>query len=299
MFDNPYFTYAGMNNPMGAMPYIVSLSNLNTTESEVNLFNAQENLTASNKGLPDGVVANAELIYEMPFAQTFSCYQNVPFLGFRNETDFSLHNTAGGTLRSFQLQTNLLTGTAKTLAGGYAGVSNPTKYKLDPRRANVSATAEGIGASLRFIFSVTSSEQLGGRDLDEIVVSNTTTFPCTDRFALTKITTGFNNSDSSDASSYTEILSTTNFTPLGIDHILLQSENVAKIGANPILLSVKDATGNRDRKEIALANSPYIRPNQRLISSINDIDGSTELTLTLPPQTILELFLYPTNRMVL
>ena len=116
---------------------------------------------------------------------------------------------------------------------------------------------------------------------------------------MTKITTGFNNSDSSDASSYTEILSTTNFTPLGIDHILLQSENVAKIGANPILLSVKDATGNRDRKEIALANSPYIRPNQRLISSINDIDGSTELTLTLPPQTILELFLYPTNRMVL
>ena len=299
MFDNPYFTYAGMNNPMGAMPYIVSLSNLNTTESEVNLFNAQENLTATNKGLPEGVVANAELIYEMPLQQTFSCYQNVPFLGFRDETNFFLHNTAGGTLRSFQLQTNLLTGTAKTLAGGYAGVSNPTKYKLDPRRANVSATAEGIGASLRFIFSVTSSEQLGGRDLDEIVVSNTTTFPCTDRFPLTKITTGFNNSDSSDASSYTEILSTTNFTPLGIDHILLQSENVAKIGANPILLSVKDATGNRDRKEIALANSPYIRPNQRLISSINDIDGSTELTLTLPPQTILELFLYPTNRMVL
>ena len=299
MFDNPYFTYAGMNNPMGAMPYIVSLSNLNTTESEVNLFNAQENLTATNKGLPEGVVANAELIYEMPLQQTFSCYQNVPFLGFRDETNFFLHNTAGGTLRSFQLQTNLLTGTAKTLAGGYAGVSNPTKYKLDPRRADVFATAEGIGASLRFIFSVTSSEQLGGRDLDEIVVSNTTTFPCTDRFPLTKITTGFNNSDSSDASSYTEILSTTNFTPLGIDHILLQSENVAKIGANPILLSVKDATGNRDRKEIALANSPYIRPNQRLISSINDIDGSTELTLTLPPQTILELFLYPTNRMVL
>ena len=299
MFDNPYFTYAGMNNPMGAMPYIVSLSNTNTTESEVNLFNAQENLTASNKGLPDGVVANAEIIYEMPSAQIFSCYQNAPFLGFRDETDFLLHTSSGDTPRSFQLQTNVLTGTAKTLAGGYAGVSNPTLYKLDPRRADVFASAEGIGSSLRFIFSVTSSEQLGGRDLDEIVVSNTTTFPCLDRFPLTKLTTGFNNSDSSDASSYTEILSTTNFTPLGIDHILLQSENVAQIGANPILLSVKDATGNRDRKEIALANSPYIRPNQRLISSINDIDGSTELTLTLPPQTILELFLYPTNRMVI
>jgi hypothetical protein len=299
MFENPYFTYAGMNNPRGAMPYIVSLSNLNTTETEVNLFNAQENLTATNKGLPDGVVANAELIYEMPTAQTFSCYQNAPLLGFRDETDFSLVLSGGGTPRSFRLIANVLTDTAKTLSGGYAGLENPSFYRIDQDRANVSATADGTGGSLRFIFSVVSSEQLKGNDVVEILVSNTTTFPCTDRFPLTKITTGFNNSDSSDASSYGEILSTTNFTPLGIDHILLQSENVQKVGANPILLSVKDATGNRDRKEIALANSPYIRPNQRLISSINDIDGSTELTLTIPPQTILELFLYPTNRMII
>ncbi len=299
MFDNPYFTYAGMNNPMGAMPYIVSLSNLNTTESEVNLFNAQENLTAINKGLPDGVVANAEAIYEMPTAQTFSCYQNAPLLGFREETNFSLVLSGGKTLRSFKLKADVVTNTAKTLSGGYAGIENPFVYRLDPFRADVSATAEGFSSVLRFIFSVVSSEQIAGNDIVEILVSNNTTFPCTDRFPLTKITTGFNNSDSSDASSYGEILSTTNFTPLGIDHILLQSENVAKIGTNPILLSVKDATGNRDRKEIALANSPYIRPNQRLISSINDIDGSTELTLTIPPETILELFLYPTNRMVI
>jgi hypothetical protein len=250
MFDNPYFRYAGINNPQGAMPYIVSLSNTNSTDVEVNLFNAQENQTAANKGLPDGVVANAVAIFEMDKAETFlSCYQTAPLNGFPTGTNFELvqDNAPNPDIitEMFQLKNNVLTDTAKTLGGGYDGQQNLDFYKLNQARLNVSASAEGTGNNLRFIFSVTDMADIKFKDITEIRVSNTTTYPCTDTFPLTKIETGFNQSDSTDASSYGEILATTNFSPLGVDHILMQSENIQSIATNPITLTRKDATGKK------------------------------------------------------
>ena len=46
MYNNPIFQYGGINNAGGAAPYNISLVNTGTTEERVNLFNAQENLTA-------------------------------------------------------------------------------------------------------------------------------------------------------------------------------------------------------------------------------------------------------------
>ena len=137
------------------------------------------------------------------------------------------------------------------------------------------------------------------KDIKEIRVQNTfPPFTCLDVFPLTKINTGFNNSDSSNASSYEEILATTNISPLGVDHILMQSENIQAIATNPITLTRKDANGNRDSKEIGLSNSPYIRSNQRTIQAINEINGSTELTFTIPPETVVQLYIYAKNRMM-
>lgn len=305
MFDNPYFQYAGINNPKGEMPYIVNLANLNTTEAEVNLFNAQENQTAINRGLPEGVVANAEAIFEMPKAEAFlSCYSTFPFIGFPEETKFELiqDNTPNPPVitEMFRLVDDVLLNTAKILGAGYDGQQDSPNYKLNQSRLNVSASAEGTGNLLRFIFSVTSMSNIKNIDITEIRVTNTTpTYPCLDVFPLTRINTGFNNSDSSDAASYEEILATTNFSPLGIDHILIQSENIQAIATNPITLTRKDANGNRDSKEIGLSNSPYIRPNQRTIQAINEINGSTELTFTIPPETVVQLFIYAKNRMIL
>jgi hypothetical protein len=306
MFDNPYFQYAGINNPKGEMPYIVNLANLNTTEAEVNLFNAQENLTAINRGLPEGVAANAEVIFEMTKAKAFlSCFQTAPLNGFPEQTKFQLvqDNAPNPDIITdmFQLKVDVLFDTAKILGAGYDGNKPLTQFYLfiNSGRLNVSASAEGTGNLLRFIFSVTSMVNIKNRDIKEIRVENTTTYPCLDVFPLTKINTGFNNSDSSDAASYEEILATTNFSPLGIDHILIQSENIRAIAKNPITLTRKDANGNRDSKEIALGNSPYIRPNQRTIQAVSEINGSTELTFTIPPSTIVTLFIYAKNRMVL
>ena len=303
MFDNPYFRYAGINNPMGEMPYIINVANLNTTSTEVNLFNAQENQTADNRGLPEGVVANAEVIFEMPKAESFlSCYQTAPLVGFPDETKFELvqDRTPNPPVitEMFRLVQNIQTDTAKILGRGYDGQQDLANYKVNPSRLNVGATAEGTGKILRFIFSVTSMSNIKNIDITEILVSNTTTYPCTDRFPLTRINTGFNNSDSSNASSYEEILATTNISPLGVDHILMQSENIQAIATNPITLTRKDANGNRDSKEIGLSNSPYIRSNQRTIQAIKEINGATELTFTIPPETVVQLYIYAKNRMM-
>lgn len=302
MFDNPYFEYAGVNNMQGAMPYIVNLQNTNNTNVEVNLFNAQENLTAENRGLPEGVVANSEAIFEMTKAELFTCYSTAPFLGFRTGTEFSLiqDNTPNPPVitEMFRLVQNILTDTPKTLGLGYDGQENSSLYNLNRDRLNVSATAEGGGALLRFVFSVTSMSLIKNLDISEILVNNAT-FPCTDRFTLTRVETGFNSSDSANASSYEEILATTNFSPLGVDHILIQSENIQAIATNPITLSRRDANGNVDSKQIALSNSPYIRPNQRTIQAVNKLDGATGLSFTIPPETAVSLYIYENTRMVL
>jgi hypothetical protein len=304
MFDNPYFRYAGINNPMGEMPYIINVANLNTTSTEVNLFNAQENQTADNRGLPEGVVANAEAIFEMTKAETFSsCYSIAPFIGFPDKTRFLLvqDNAPNPDIKTdmFQLTEDVLFDTAKILGGGYDGNMTLTQLFVRQGRLNVSATAEGFQNLLRFVFSVTSMSNIKNRDIKEIRVQNTfPPFTCLDVFPLTKINTGFNNSDSSNASSYEEILATTNISPLGVDHILMQSENIQAIATNPITLTRKDANGNRDSKEIGLSNSPYIRSNQRTIQAINEINGSTELTFTIPPETVVQLYIYAKNRMM-
>jgi len=304
MFDNPYFKYAGINNPQGAMPYIVNIVNTNTTETEVNLFDAQNNQTAINEGLPEGVVANAEAIFEMYKAEAFlSCYQTLPFIGFPDDTKFQLvqDNAPYPDIITdmFELREDVLLATAKILEGGFNGNMTLSQVRINQDRLNVTATAEGTQNILRFVFSVNSMTDIKNRDIKEIRVTNTTTYPCLDVFPLTKIITGFNNSDSSNAASYGEILATTNFTPLGVDHILIQSENIQAIATNPITLTRKDANGNRDSKQIALSNSPYIRPNQRTIQAVNELDGSTELSFTIPASTSVSLFIYEKTRMVL
>jgi hypothetical protein len=304
MFDNPYFRYAGVNNMQGAMPYIVNLSNTNSTDVEVNLFNAQENQTAENRGLPEGVVANAEAIFEMTKSEIFfSCYQTAPFNGFREKTLFQLvqDNAPNPDIITdmFQLKESVLLDTAKILGGGYDGNTTLTQLFVNSGRLNVSASAEGLQNVLRFIFSVTSMVNIKNRDIKAVRVVNTTTYPCLDEFPLTRINTGFNSSDSGNAASYEEILATTNFSPLGVDHILIQSENIQRIAEFPITLSRRDATGNVDSKQIALSNSPYIRPNQRTIQAVNKLDGATALTFTIPPETAVSLFIYENTRMVL
>ncbi len=300
MYNNPIFQYGGINNAGGAAPYNISLVNTGTTEERVNLFNAQENLTAENQGLPEKVIANASDIFEMPTSQLFSCFQNAPLLGFRDETNFALRNSIGKDVRSFQLNQNVITNTAKIFGGGYSGVQNPPFYKIDGGRQNVEANAEGLGSVLRFIFSVTSTSQLqGGLPITDVVVRNSTTFPCTDIFPLTQTQTGFNPSESSALGTYSEILQQTNFSPFGVESIVIQSSQIQGIVTNPVTLTETNANGNRDSQEISLLRSPYMNATQRVLNNIGRIDGATELSFTMPPNSQASLFIYDKYRMEL
>jgi len=299
VFKNPIFEYGGINNAGGADPYIVSLANTSSTASEVKLFNAQQNLTLENQGLPDGVVANAESIFEMPTAQTFSCYSFAPLIGFPAGTTFSLRLAVSGLVPQFSLIQNLVTFTNKTLVGAFSGIINFDFVK--PNRAqfrNLSATAEGDFQVLRFVFSVTDLAVTKGQDIVAIRAENTGT-GCVDDFPLVTTQTGFNSNNSSNASTYQEILQTTNFTPFGVDSLVLQSPKLTALAENPVFLTEVDANGNRQQQQIALLRSPYMRPNQRVFSYIKEINGATEIDFTLPPSTTATLFIYDKYRTML
>ncbi len=300
MNNNPIFQYGGLNNAGGAAPYNVSLVNTSSTSERVNLFNAQENLTAQNQGLPDKVIANASDIFEMPAQQNFSCFQNAPLNGFNAETDFSLRNSAGKDARSFRLNANVLSQTTKTLAGGYSGISNDSLYRIATTRQNVEAQAEGVGSALRFIFSVTSTAQLqNDLPITDVVVRNTTTFPCSDVFSLTQTQTGFNTSQSTALGTYAEILQQTNFSPFGVESIVLQSAQIQAITANPVTLTETNANGNRDSQELSLLRNPYMNASQRVLNNVGRIDGATQLSFTMPPNSQASLFIYDKYRMQL
>jgi len=301
MFNNPIFDYAGFNNPLGSDPYIVSLVNTNDFEEEISLFNAQENLTAENLGLPKGVVSNAEWIFEMPTEQTFTCFE--PLVGFNTNTDFFLEDENGNVLRQFRVLSTI--DSFKAIVEAFDGVENATLYRFDtiPPRILLNATADFADAPFiqdaRFVFFVTSlQEATKGLQLVELRVANSTTYPCLDRFALTATQTGFNNNDSTNASSYAEILQTSNFAPFGVDSLVLQSPKITALAENPFYVTEKDANGNREQQQVTLLRSPYMRPNQRVISNLRKIDGATEISFTLPKSTSATLFIYDKYRMM-
>ena len=301
MFNNPIFDYAGFNNPLGSDPYIVSLVNTNDFEEEISLFNAQENLIKENLGLPQGVTSNAEWIFEMPSEQTFTCFE--PLVGFNNNTDFFLEDENGNVLRQFRVTATI--DSFKAITEAFNGITNEALYRFDsvPPRIILNATSEFASfpfvQDARFVFFVTSlQEATKGLQLVELRAVNSTTYPCLDRFALTAIQTGFNNNDSTNASSYAEILQTTNFAPFGVDSLVLQSPKITKLAENPVYVTEKDANGNREQQQVTLLRSPYMRPNQRVISNLRKIDGATEISFTLPKSTSATLFIYDKYRMM-
>lgn len=300
MFDNPIFQYAGVRGGGSVEPTIVSLANTTDVDEEVSLFYAQENLVKDNFGLPEGVVANAEYIFEMPSEQLFTCFE--PLVGFNPQTTFALKLDNGSTLDQFQVLQTI--DSFKSIVLAFNGVENATLYKLSgvPPRIILDATAEFsdvlFNQSARFVFSVTSLEQATkGFELDELVVSNSTTYPCLDRFSLSTTQTGFNSSDSTNASTYQEVLQSTNFSPFGLESLVIQSPNMTAIAENPVKVIERDANGNRQEQQVTLLRSPYMRPGQRVISNIREIDGATEVQLTLPKRTTATLFLYDKYRM--
>lgn len=299
MFDNPIFNYAGVNNPSGKIPTIISLTNTTSTDKEVNLFNAQENLVKENQSLPDGVTTNSAAIFEMSSSEIFSCYINSPLVGFQDKTEFFLRLDNGRSERYFQLETDVILATEKTLSGGYSQFPNPTLYRLpiDTPFPRVTATAEGLGALLRFVFSVEDIADLDFNRVPIFISVRNTINGCVDQFPLVQTQAGSSASSPNNAT-YQEVLQSTNFAPFGVESILLQSPKIQELAKNPIFVTERDANGNRNEQQVFLQRTPYTRPNQRIMRNIKEIDGATEVRLTLPKNTNADLYIYEKNRLI-
>lgn len=300
MFDNPFFTYAGYNNRLGVEPTIVSVANTTSSSAEVRLFNAQENLTASNQNLPDGVLVNQDSIYEMASLETFSCFE--PAVGFNRETSFSITlSSSPAAIRYFFSAQDYFLSASKTISNGYSGVIDEDRYKLDRQKLILDVTGEegplGSG-QYRFVFGVPNFELLGDRDIATMEVRNTTTYPCSDSKALIQTQTGFNTGENPNASTYKEILQASNFAPLGVESILIQSPKMPELAKNPIFVTQRDANGNRNEQQVRLLRTPYLRQNQRILSNLKKIDGATEVRFDIPRNTTADLYIYEKNRLV-
>ena len=300
MFDNPFFRYAGYNNQRGLDPVEVSVANTTDQRQLVPLFNAQDNLVAENQGLPDGVLVNQSAIYEMESLENFTCFE--PLRGFRSGTSFSITlSSSPAAIRYFLSNADYFTSASKIISGGYSGVINDPLYKIDAanqQRLPLNVTGEegflGSG-SYRFVFGVPNFEVLGTRDIATMEVRNTTTYPCSDSKTLVQTQTGFTQQANPNSATYTEILQTSNFRPYQVESILVQSNELAQIAETSFVVTNKNALGNRDEKQLPLVNTPYLRPNQRIIKDLNKIDGATEIALELPPQTEVQLYIYEKN----
>ena len=96
-----------------------------------------------------------------------------------------------------------------------------------------------------------------------------------------------------------EILQQTNFSPFGVESIVLQSSQIQAITANPVTLTETNANGNRDSQELSLLRNPYMNATQRVLNNVGRIDGATELSFTMPPNSQASLFIYDKYRMQL
>ena len=305
MFDNPFFRYAGYNNQRGLDPVEVSVANTTDQRQLVPLFNAQDNLVADNQGLPDGVLVNQSAIYEMESLETFNCFQ--PGAGFRPDTSFSLNLNKGTqppkifryffSITEFGMDPRFVA--EKIIAAGYSGVEDGRFYKTEKNiPVGVDATGEGgpVGSGqYRFVFGVPNFGALQGGDIVSMEVRNTTTYPCNDSKTLVQTQTGFTQQSNPNAATYKEILQTSNFRPYQVESILVQSNELAQIAESSFVVTNKNALGNRDERQLPLVNTPYLRPNQRIIQDLNKIDGATEISLELPPQTEVQLYIYEKN----
>ena len=303
MFDNPFFTYAGYNNRTGVEPTIISVANTTNSSAEVKLFNAQENLTADNQNLPDGVLVNQDSIYEMASPEVFSCFE--PLGGFRAGTTFSITlSSSPAAIRYFVSNADYFTSASKIISGGYSGFINDSLYKIDARNQeflplNVTGEEGFLGSgSYRFVFGVPNFERLGTRDIVTMNVRNTTTYPCSDSKTLIQTQTGFNTGENPNAATYKEILQASNFAPLGVESILIQSPKMPELAKNPIFVSQRDANGNKNEQQVRLLRTPYLRQNQRILSNLKKIDGATEVRFDIPRNTTADLYIYEKNRLV-
>lgn len=246
-------------------PYIIFVENKNTSNTQVVLFDAQNNLGTQGNNLPVGISVNTKFNYTT--GQQLTTAFNTGTGTFN-----------GGTTASFAGKT------ASYDIGGLTPVQASEQFQINAD-FSINALLTRDGASARITYEFATSDE----SLTNITIGAQT-------FALTRSDSAFF-AYAGAASTYDEFLQQIAVRPMFMEGNFVDSTKIAVIQSNDFIVERADVTGESVKTFMVLNLDPYMRASQRTMPNFNILDGQTSLTLTIGGRSRQSFYLYALEEM--
>lgn len=244
-------------------PYIIFVENKNLTTTQVSLFDAQNNISKKDFGLPAGVSVNTDFNYTTGSNATTSF-----------NTGTSTFN--GGTTASFAGKSASYDLGGKTLAEAATEFQQNADFPISTLILQTGATNQ-----LEFEFATNDDS------LTQVTIG-------AQNFALAKSDSGYVNYAGA-RSTYEEFLQQISIRPMAMEGNFLDSTNPIVIQTNDVIDEQADVSGQSIKTFLSLNLDPYMRSSQRTLPNFNLLNGQTILTMTLPASSVTTLYLFATE----
>ena len=246
-------------------PYIIFVENKNSTNTQVVLFDAQNNLGTSGNSLPVGISVNTKFNYTTGQQLTTSF-----------DTPSGTFNA--GTTASFAGKTSTYS------IGGLTPTEASEQFQINTDFSiNALLTRDCVSARITYAFASNDDS------LTSITIGAQT-------FALTRSDSAFF-SYAGAASTYDEFLQQISVRPMFMEGNFLDSTKISVIQTNDFIVERADVTGESIKTFMVLNLDPYMRQSQRTMPNFHLLDGQTSLTLTLGSNSRQSLYLYALEEM--
>ena len=258
-------------------PYIIFLENLNDADTEVTLFDAQNNIATPGFNLPAGIAVNLDFNY---VSNTFTAGR------FDAGTGLFLASTTLTFITNPPVNTHAYDISGLTL--------EQAAQKVNKEQDTGGGTAGALTNTVCAIVAQSGTNNLTvklGSDLDNITNVNITS----------SITANFTKTDSDflafagARTKYVEFLQQISIKPMVMEGNFLNSGNVTVISTNDVIDKKLDVNGHIQRTFLTLNLDPYMRPETRTLTNFNLLDSQTSLTLTLGADSTTSIYLYATE----
>ena len=246
-------------------PYIIFVENKNTSNTQVVLFDAQNNLGTQGNNLPVGISVNTKFNYTT--GQQLTTAFNTGTGTFN-----------GGTTASFAGKT------ASYDIGGLTPAQASEQFQINAD-FSINALLTRDGASARITYEFATSDE----SLTNITIGAQT-------FALTRSDSAFF-AYAGAASTYDEFLQQIAVRPMFMEGNFVDSTKIAVIQSNDFIVERADVTGESVKTFMVLNLDPYMRASQRTMPNFNILDGQTSLTLTIGGRSRQSFYLYALEEM--
>lgn len=246
-------------------PYIIFVENKNTSNTQVVLFDAQNNLGTQGNNLPVGISVNTKFNYTT---------------GQQLTTAF---NTGSGTFNA-GTTASFAGKTASYDIGGLTPAEASEQFQINAD-FSINALLTRDGASARITYEFATSDD----SLTDITIGAQT-------FALIRSDSAFF-AYAGAASTYDEFLQQIAVRPMYMEGNFVDSTKIAVIQSNDFIVERADVTGESVKTFMVLNLDPYMRASQRTMPNFNILDGQTSLTLTIGGRSRQSFYLYALEEM--